>query len=197
VVDLTIATAGTGTLALVAAGALSSGTGSIVGQALDGKKINWIEVGVSTVLGAGLGYLGSKIAPLIVGSGRVNSTLVVGDVEVVTEASANSVSTNVVQNQIVINKGVLQKFAEHGFRGNRHSNLGLQIDEMAAKGYDLVKQNLSKLQNGDNTLSAVINGIEKTFRVNVENGTVRSINMFDGPSPRVLGVKIDLGQISW
>ncbi|ULT41738.1 DUF3482 domain-containing protein [Niabella defluvii] len=52
VVDLTIATAGTGTAALVAAGALSGATGSIVDQALDGKKISWGQVGISGALGA-------------------------------------------------------------------------------------------------------------------------------------------------
>jgi RHS repeat-associated protein len=74
VVDLTIATAGTGTVALIAAGALSGAAGNIVDQKLNGEKISWGQVGLSSVIGGGLGYLGAKIAPLLAGT-RVGSWL--------------------------------------------------------------------------------------------------------------------------
>ncbi|MFC4230621.1 RHS repeat-associated core domain-containing protein [Parasediminibacterium paludis] len=68
IVDLTVATAGTGTVALVAAGALSGAGGSIVDQALDGNKISWGRVALSGAIGGGLGYLGAKIAPILAGT---------------------------------------------------------------------------------------------------------------------------------
>jgi RHS repeat-associated protein len=111
VVDLTIATAGTGTVALVAAGALSGATGSVVGQALDGKKISWGEVAVSTVLGGGLSYLGAKIAPMLggtrlgnylgIGTGRVSGAVMVGEVETITENVALGRTFTTVEQQAI------------------------------------------------------------------------------------------------
>lgn len=74
VVDLTIATAGTGTVALVAAGALSGAVGNAVDQGLniaDGtqKSFSFKQLGVSTALGAGLGYIGAKVGPALINSG--------------------------------------------------------------------------------------------------------------------------------
>jgi hypothetical protein len=67
VLDITVATAGTGTVALVTAGALSGAAGNATQQGLDiatgdRSDFSFTELGVSTVLGAGLSYLGSKIA---------------------------------------------------------------------------------------------------------------------------------------
>ncbi|MCH2200025.1 MAG: hypothetical protein MK081_14705 [Flavobacteriales bacterium] len=68
--DVTVATAGTGTVAIIAAGALSGAGGNIVDQGFDllsGKKEHFSgsELAVSTVLGGGLGYLGGKLSPFI------------------------------------------------------------------------------------------------------------------------------------
>lgn len=68
VVDLTIATAGTGTVALVAAGALSGAAGNAIDQGFnihDGKQASfeWGQLGISAGIGGGLGYAGAKLAP--------------------------------------------------------------------------------------------------------------------------------------
>ncbi len=68
VVDLTIATAGTGTIALVAAGALSGAAGNAIDQGFnihDGKQASfeWGQLGISAGIGGGLGYAGAKLAP--------------------------------------------------------------------------------------------------------------------------------------
>ncbi len=73
IVDITVATGGTGTVALLAGGALSGMGGNAVDQFFnikDGKQksFNWGESAVSGVIGAGLSYGGSliigKLAPV-------------------------------------------------------------------------------------------------------------------------------------
>lgn len=69
---------------------------------------------------------------------------------------------------------------------------------MAVKGYNVISKNLSKLNEGQNTLTSVINGIPKSFTANVENGVVRSINMYPGISNRITtNPIINLGNLTW
>jgi RHS repeat-associated protein len=65
VVDLTIATAGTGTAALVAAGALSGAAGSAADQYLNTGSVDPGQVAIGAALGGGLGYIGAKAAPYV------------------------------------------------------------------------------------------------------------------------------------
>jgi hypothetical protein len=63
---------------------------------------------------------------------------------------------------------------------------------------NLVKQNAALLKAGDNTLIGNINGIEKSFKVFVQNGKIISLNMYPGVSGRVTkGVIINFGNITW
>ncbi|WP_343704733.1 RHS repeat-associated core domain-containing protein [Chitinophaga sp.] len=69
VVDITVATAGGGTVALIAAGALSGAAGNAVDQGFnihDGKQASfeWGQFGISAGAGAGLSYAGAKLSPL-------------------------------------------------------------------------------------------------------------------------------------
>jgi len=80
IVDITIATAGTGTVALVAAGALSGAAGNAVDQGLniaDGsqKKFNLVSFGVSIGVGGVLGYGGAKVGAWITKALTAGSTL--------------------------------------------------------------------------------------------------------------------------
>lgn len=65
--DLVIFTAGTGAIALVAAGAVAGGVGSVADQTIvQGKTLDQVDPGqvaIGTALGAGLSYAGSKVAP--------------------------------------------------------------------------------------------------------------------------------------
>ena len=97
-----------------------------------------------------------------------------------------------------INTGVLEKFTEHAFSNSRHADLGLTTGTMASKAYELVTQNLSKMTSGNNTMNVIINGIQKTIITNVENGAVRSMNMYPGISQRITdGTIINLGNVKW
>lgn len=97
-----------------------------------------------------------------------------------------------------INSGVLQKFSQHAFAGGRHSDLGMSVETMSSKAYNLVSKNLGKMANGNNTMHMKINGIQKTIMTNVQNGAVRSMNMYPGVSNRVTqGNIINLGNVRW
>jgi len=221
VVDLTIATAGTGTLALVAAGALSGAAGNAVDQGLsimDGsrKHFSLKQLGASTVLGGALGYGGAKLAPILMNSGvgkwlGLNPGTVEPEAveniseDAFTQASTNASSqpaTSATSNNAAssIRKGALQKLYEHGTRNNRLASTGLRRDELAARGYELVRQNLGQLQNGNNTIIANVNGVSTSVTAVVRNGEVMSINMYPNTSitPRVSqGNVINLGNVNW
>ena len=96
------------------------------------------------------------------------------------------------------NKGVLESFSKHAFAGGRHADLGLPVETMASKGYNLIGQNTALLKAGDNTLVGTINGIQKSFKAFVQNGKIMSINMYPGVSNRATtGTVINLGNIKW
>lgn len=97
-----------------------------------------------------------------------------------------------------IGEGVLEKFTKHAFEKGRHDDLGLSVEIMTKKAFNLVGKNFSKLASGDNTMHVVINGVQKTIMANVKNGVVRSINMYPGVTNRVTqGAVIDLGKVTW
>jgi len=80
VVDISVATFGTGTIALVAAGAVSGAAGNAVQQGLNNydhtqKGFSFASMGVSAAIGGGLGYVGSKAGPLITKWLTAGSTL--------------------------------------------------------------------------------------------------------------------------
>jgi len=106
VVDLTIYTAGTGTVALVAAGALGGAAGNAAAQGLnivDGtqKKFSVGQLAVSTAVGGVFGYAGAKIGAYItntaagidaaagVNAGKASSIIVDPLINMVDEATAN------------------------------------------------------------------------------------------------------------
>jgi hypothetical protein len=69
---------------------------------------------------------------------------------------------------------------------------------MSSKAYNLVSKNLGKMANGNNTMHLKINGIQKTIMTNVQNGSVRSMNMYSGVSNRITrGNIIKLGNVRW
>jgi RHS repeat-associated core domain len=114
IVDVSIYTLGAAPLIMAGAGVLSGAAGSLVDQALDGKKINWKQVAISGAIGGGLGYLGAKVAPLLAGTnignwfgisgtnlkgsvlvGELENNGVVAEEEVTTETeTATSTSTS-------------------------------------------------------------------------------------------------------
>jgi len=99
---------------------------------------------------------------------------------------------------IKIEENVLKKFVEHAFAKGRHNDLGLSVEKITDNTAKLVANKFSLMKNGDNTLHVVINGIQKTIMVNVNNGTVRSMNMFSGISNRATqGTVINVGKVKW
>jgi hypothetical protein len=101
-----------------------------------------------------------------------------------------------------ISKMELEKFIIHGFRDNRHADLGLPVDTMASKGYKLIEDNFSKLKVGDNTVIANINGVTKSFKVFIKDGKIMALNFYSGISKRTSNVKntgtvINVGDIKW
>ena len=73
--DLVVFTAGTGAVALVAAGAVGGAVGSVVDQNLAGERVDWGEVGISAGAGGVLGGVAGKLAgPIGRGVGRVFGT---------------------------------------------------------------------------------------------------------------------------
>ena len=111
VFDITLYTAGTGTVALVAAGALSGAAGNASHQGLDladgsRDEFSYSELGISTALGGGLGYLGARLGGAISRGlsrlfGRGKGGISVGQVRTVTstqtaeEANAAFVAQNI------------------------------------------------------------------------------------------------------
>jgi RHS repeat-associated protein len=65
VFDITVATAGTGTLALVGAGALSGATSSALEQQIETGKIDAGKVVLGAAVGGVLGFAGAKVAPYL------------------------------------------------------------------------------------------------------------------------------------
>ncbi|HVI48129.1 MAG TPA: DUF6443 domain-containing protein [Chitinophaga sp.] len=96
------------------------------------------------------------------------------------------------------NRGVLEKFMEHAFARGRHADLNLSAETMASKGLYLVEQNMSLLKAGDNTLIGNVNGVQKSFKVFVQDGKIMSVNMYPGVSNRVTqGSVINFGNVTW
>jgi hypothetical protein len=76
--------------------------------------------------------------------------------------------------------------------------IGLSVEKITNKTAETVTKNFSQLKAGDNTIHIIINNVPKTIMVNVNNGSVRSINMFSGASNRVTqGTIINLGKVKW
>jgi RHS repeat-associated protein len=99
---------------------------------------------------------------------------------------------------LTFNTGVLESFTKHAFAGGRHADLGLSVETMASKGLNLVKQNMSLLKAGDNTLIGNINGIQKSFKTFVQDGKIMSVNMYPGASNRTTqGTVINFGNVTW
>jgi hypothetical protein len=123
--DIIILTAGTGTLAIVAAGAVSGFVGSVADQTICQRKtlnqISLKEVAVSAGLGAGLGYVGAKLAgPISKGLGKLfgrsNSRIEIGQISMQFEENTeNTLSTKIapeVVDELAVNSDNLVKNAQ-------------------------------------------------------------------------------------
>ncbi|MEQ2955425.1 RHS repeat-associated core domain-containing protein [Phocaeicola massiliensis] len=80
----------------------------------------------------------------------------------------------------------IEKFQRHFNAKNRHADLNLSVDKMTENVKNVIMENQQFLQQGDNTLVGKINGIDKSIKVNIENTTIRSINLYPGVSNRGL-----------
>ncbi|MBP1617274.1 MAG: wapA 1 [Bacteroidetes bacterium] len=98
----------------------------------------------------------------------------------------------------IISKTVQDKYGEHALAKNRHGDLSLSNDQIIEKTNKLIMENRTKYIEGDNTMIGKVNGIEKSFKVYVKNGEIRSINMYPGLSNRqTSGGIIKYGNIKW
>jgi hypothetical protein len=99
---------------------------------------------------------------------------------------------------ISFSEGVSGNFSKHAFAGGRHADLGLSVETMTSKGMGLIKNNVSLLKAGDNTLIGNINGIQKSFKAFVKDGKIMSVNMYPGVSNRATqGTFINFGSVTW
>ncbi|WP_319802353.1 RHS repeat-associated core domain-containing protein [Flavobacterium sp. N502540] len=110
----------------------------------------------------------------------------------------SSITSMFSRSGVKIDEAVLKKFINHAFAKGRHNDLEMSVEKIVQKTSETVTKNFSKLKNGDNTLHVIINNVPKTIMVNVNNGAVRSINMYSGVSNRVTqGVVVNLGKVKW
>ena len=99
---------------------------------------------------------------------------------------------------LTFNEGVLDNFTKHAFTNGRHADLGLSVQSMTSKAYNLIEQNMALLKVGDNTLIGNINGVQKSLKAFVRDGKIMSINMYPGISNRVTnGSIIKFGNVKW
>ena len=73
---------------------------------------------------------------------------------------------------------VISKFQEHAFSNNRHDDLGLTESEIINNLEDFVVRNRLNIKDGSNTFQGNINGIQKSIIINVNEGQIRSLNMY-------------------
>lgn len=100
--------------------------------------------------------------------------------------------------QNVANEGVkvssninMQKIYEHVFSQDHIKNgifaLGQSKDEIINKFFNIVEAVSNKLVEGPNEIRTIINGIEVTIRVYVQDGEIINLDGFVGYSQRILG----------
>ncbi|MXV14163.1 RHS repeat-associated core domain-containing protein [Hufsiella ginkgonis] len=179
VVDITIATAGTGTVALVAAGGLSGVAGSVTDQLLDHGSVSLKQTAIAGGLGLGLGYIGAKLAP-VVGSWFSSSSngIAVGELQMtqignrVVQPSAEAAAEAAAaasKPSIPIQFGKDANQVYHTFRHIEEAGLSRGAVQSAVEA-DLV-----------NTSGAIQAGKLHTGTVNV-NGTAVTYNAFKLPN---------------
>lgn len=92
----------------------------------------------------------------------------------------------------------VDKFQEHAFSKERHNDLNVQNDVITQKTMDLVTNNRPQFNEGNNILQGTINGIPKSITVNVNNGIVRSVNLYPGYTNRIsVNPTINFGELLW
>ena len=93
---------------------------------------------------------------------------------------------------------VVSKFQEHAFSKNRHEDLGLTESEIINNLEDFVVRNRLNIKEGSNTFQGNINGIQKSIIINVNEGQIRSLNMYPGYSNRpTRNPVINFGKLKW
>ena len=112
--------------------------------------------------------------------------------------SAYKAGENPLTGNETISKSVQNNFKEHAFANDRHNDLNLNKEQIVEKSNELIMNNRYKYTEGDNTMTGKINGIEKSYKVYIQNGTIKSINMYPGVSNRITtGNVIRYGNLNW
>jgi hypothetical protein len=97
-----------------------------------------------------------------------------------------------------ISESVQNKFTEHANANDRHSDLKLSNEQLLEKSNELIMNNRHKYVEGDNTMVGKVNGINKSFKIYIQDSAIKSVNMYPGISNRpTTGPVINYGNIKW
>ncbi len=176
VADLTIATAGTGTVALVAAGSLSGAAGSAADQYLNTGNINLGQVAIGAALGGGLGYIGAKAAPYVGRAlGLLKRSEAGVDMALLHEMNKNAtVANDIAEGGISriqnaadrINKPIHVVGSRASGKASETSDFDYVIEGMTSKQWDKVKNSLpgapSRADNLPRRIDVFRGGVDPT-----------------------------------
>ena len=89
-------------------------------------------------------------------------------------------------------------FMNHVNSSGRHADLNMSPSEMMKNVERFVIENRTFLREGSNTFQGTINGLPKSIIVNIENGQIRSLNLYPNYSARKThNPIIYFGNIKW
>ena len=89
-------------------------------------------------------------------------------------------------------------FMNHVNSSGRHTDLSMSPSEMMKNVERFVIENRTFLREGSNTFQGTINGLPKSIIVNIENGQIRSLNLYPNYSARKThNPIIYFGNIKW
>gem|GEM_PF-3558583 len=160
--------------------------------------IGFVTDGVANVAGKLVGKTVTKVAASAVSKATTVAEITTEKAVVKTGVEIAEKTADLAKKFVPSREGVLQKLFEHGFRSERLSAIGVKAEDAAVKAYSLIKDNAAVLKEGDNTLNAVVNGIQVQFKAFMKDGVVQSMNAYPGISSRVTnGTLTNLGKIKW
>lgn len=177
--------------------------GTVIGGAFGGLSAvsNGQDFGQGVWNGAKMGFVTGTIGGLGAGvqyslDNKVN--LFTGKPNPVMERPATPEPLPIPKRGLEIDNKVVDKFQEHAFSNDRHSDLNLPNDVITQKTMDFVTNNKPQFNQGQNILQGTINGIPKSFTVNVNNGIIRSVNLYSGYTNRIsVNPIINYGELKW
>lgn len=89
-------------------------------------------------------------------------------------------------------------FMNHVNSSGRHADLNMSPSEMMKNVERFVIENRTFLREGSNTFQGTINGLPKSIIVDVNNGRIRSLNLYPNYSARKThNLIIYFGNIKW